>query len=107
MCDHEPDVHGDHLREASAGGDPVDGERGYGEYDEMTCQVQRARAIAAPEMAKQRSSSHAGSNLSSRTHLVLCTPGTPGTITRAGKPWSSERSAPLTRRASNARSSLH
>ena len=32
--------------------------------------------------------------------MVWWTPGAPGTITRAGKPWSSERSSPFTFSAS-------
>ena len=40
------------------------------------------------------------------THLVLCTPGLAGTITRAGYPWSSESSAPLTRSASSESGSM-
>ena len=40
-------------------------------------------------------------NLSSETHLVQCTPGAAGTIIRAGYPWSSEMSSPLTHNASS------
>ena len=39
---------------------------------------------------------------STRTHFVLCTPGSAGTITRAGYPWSGASGAPLTARASSA-----
>jgi len=36
------------------------------------------------------------------THLVQCTPGTAGMITRAGKPWSRLSGAPFTCVASSA-----
>ena len=39
-------------------------------------------------------------NVISPTHFVLCTPGSAGTMIRAGKPWSIDRSSPLTFSAS-------
>ena len=45
-------------------------------------------------------------NLSSETHFVQCTPGAAGTIIRAGYPWSSEMSSPLTHNASRVWGSL-
>ena len=59
----------------------------------------RRRAVVIPEAL------HAAPlNVIAVTHFVLCTPGSAGTMTRAGKPWSSDRSAPLTFSASSARS---
>ena len=53
------------------------------------------RTVEAPEPSSQACASQA-TNSMERTHLVQCTPGSAGTMTRAGKPWSSERSTPLT-----------
>ena len=52
------------------------------ERDEMREQMQRARAVAPGEDR----AAHAASNIRLPTHLVQCTPGWAGRITRAGYP---------------------
>ena len=66
----------------------------------MAEQVQRTGPVGAPQP-------HARDRLNSSrsTHFVQCTPGSAGTTIRAGKPWSADRSAPLTRSASSERRS--
>src|SRR3712207_7383781 len=49
------------------------------EEGDMHDEVERARPVPAP---------HANAILA--THFVLCTPGSAGTMIRAGKPWRSE-----------------
>src|SRR5207247_3425381 len=62
------------------------------ERDRVRGEVQRGGAVGAPH-----------TKVILATHFVQCTPGRAGTMTRAGKPWSSDRSAPLPRSASSAR----
>src|SRR6202012_926012 len=74
---------------------PQEGVPGDREAGEHRQQVQRRVAVGGAEAGHQ-----AASNFIVATHLVWWTPGAPGTITRAGKPWSSERSSPFTFSAS-------
>src|SRR6202012_4514422 len=75
--------------------DPQEGVSGDRETGQHRQQVERRVTVSRAEARHQ-----AASNFIARTHLVWWTPGAPGTITRAGKPWSSERSSPFTFSAS-------
>ena len=83
MRDREPEEPDEELLHVAAAEDPIERNRGDREADEVSQKMKEACAVAAPESVS-RSSSHAASNLSSLTHLVLSVPGTLGRITRAG-----------------------
>src|SRR5690349_1666324 len=93
----EPDRHG----EGPGGHEPGGRVAGQAEAGEQGEQVQGTGAVPA------QLASHARlAKVRLATHLVLCTPGLAGTITRAGYPWSRDRSAPFTRSASSESGSM-
>ena len=94
------DEPGEPVDRVPAAEDLIDRPSGHEEHQQVAHQMQRVRAVEAPEARH-----HASRNRIEASHLVQCTPGSAGMMIRAGKPWSSDRSTPLTHSASSARSS--